>query len=234
MRLRDLLGLISGLRHKLVRSAVTEPDSEAVTSSPENVTSEGKASEHFYFGPTRFEGSLSGHGRRIPIGFVASVDDDGALHLELDRFPYSRDAYALRVDQRPLSTVDVITLEGVSQDGHRFHTDTFSIGAWSHGSQAGTELSYQGQCYDAELVLPTQDLRSRNTRQHSDARFWKVRQFQTFRAMEKETALGRVLVGGPQKDRESQHPDGFIGIYRPAISDEEVWWEESEGTYIHA
>lgn len=45
-----------------------------------------------FFERTRFEGTLSGHGTSIPMGFYASIDPLGVLHLELDRIPFSREA----------------------------------------------------------------------------------------------------------------------------------------------
>ncbi len=182
-----------------------------------------------FFEPTRFEGSLSGHGSRIPLGFTASIDDLGRLQLELDRIPYSREAYALHVHQRPGTPIDEITLSGASEAGHTFHSDAFFIAHYSHGSQEGQELSYQGQCDDAELELPASP--GRQSRRH--ARVWLVRQLRTFRRMSHETPLGRVVIGGPRQDQEAQEPNGSLAIYAPEGDGGDNWWEESERFLTH-
>lgn len=182
-----------------------------------------------FFETTRFQGTLSGHGSSIPIGFEASIDDLGVLQLALDRIPFSREAYALHVHGRPGTPVDLITLEGRSDAGHVFRSGSFHIGHFSHGSQAGAELSYQGDCYDAELELPADAAREPGR----DARVWLVRQFRTFRRIAHGTPLGRVVIGGPQQDREAQDPNGFLAVYRPDIESPEGWWEESERLLTH-
>lgn len=182
-----------------------------------------------FFETTRFQGTLSGHGSSVPIGFDVTIDDLGVLQLRLDRMPFSRDAYALHVNGRPGTPVDLITLEGRSEAGHVFRSDSFHIAHFSHGSQIGQELSYQGDCYDAELELPQAESREPGR----DARVWLVRQFRTFRRIARDTALGRVIIGGPRQDREAQEPNGSIAIFRPEGDTGEGWWPESERLLTH-
>lgn len=198
------------------------------SSQPTNVTPP-VPEERGFFGRTRFAGALSGHGSTIPIGFDAWIDGLGTLHLELDRIPFSREAYALQVDQRPGTAVDLIAIEGTSAAGHRLRSDSFHIAHFSHGSQPGAELSYQGDCHDAELELPPNPDRDTSR----DTRAWRVRQFRTFRRIARDTPLGRVIVGGPRQNRESQDPDGFIALHRPAGDATDGWWEESERFLTH-
>lgn len=182
-----------------------------------------------FFHTTRFEGALSGHGVRVPLGFDVTVDELGALVVNLDRMPFSQDAYALRVDGRPGTPVDLISLEGRSEAGHTFQSDSFHIAHFNHGSQPGQELSYQGDCFDAELVLP-----GRPERDHRrDARVWLVRQLRTFRRIAHDTPLGQVTIGGPRQDRDNQSPDGFIAVHRPERDAREDWWPESEKLLAH-
>ena len=178
-----------------------------------------------FFETTRFEGTLSGHGSSVPIGFDLTVDDFGVLQLSLDRMPFSREAYALHVNGRPGTPVDLITLEGRSAAGHVFRSDTFHIGHFSHGSRPGEELSYQGDCYDAELEVPPSSERN--------LRVWRVRQFRTFRRIARDTPLGRVVIGGPRQDQDAQEPDGFIALHRPGDGGGEHWWAESERFLTH-
>ncbi len=182
-----------------------------------------------FFESTRFQGTLSGHGSSVDIGFDVIVDELGVLQLSLDRMPFSREAYALHVNQRPGTSVDLIRLEGRSEAGHVFRSDSFHISSFSHGSQAGQELSYQGDCYDAELELSPTEQRE----PHRDARVWLVRQFRTFRRIARDTPLGRVIVGGPQQDKEAQEPSGFLAIYRPEDDASPEWWTESERLLTH-
>ncbi|NGO51078.1 hypothetical protein [Allomesorhizobium camelthorni] len=123
----------------------------------------------------------------------------------------------------------MITLEGRSEVGHVFRSDSFHIVQFSHGSQPGQELSYQGDCYDAELELPP---RAEREPRH-DTRVWLVRQFRTFRRIAHETPLGRVTIGGPRQDREAQEPNGFITLHRPGDGGSADWWEESERLLTH-
>lgn len=185
--------------------------------------------EPVFFQRTRFQGTLSGHGSSIPIGFDAWVDGLGLLHLELNRMPFSQEAYALHVDQRPGSPVDLLVLEGVSEAGHRFSSDSFSISQFRHGSEPGEELSYQGDCYDAELTLPAD---RRHDTSH-DTRAWRVRQFRTFRRIAHDTPLGRVIIGGPKQDRDSQDPNGSIALHRPQGDTSDIWWSESDRLLTH-
>ena len=182
-----------------------------------------------FFERTRFAGTLSGHGASISMGFYASIDSLGVLRLELDRIPFSREAYALCVDQRPGTNVDLIALEGRSEAGHVFRSDSFHISSFSHGSELGAELSYQGDCQDAELELP----RRLHRENRSDARVWRVRQFRTFRHMTRDTELGRMVIGGPRQDREAQEPNGYIAVYRPDGDSSESWWQDSDRLLTH-
>ena len=182
-----------------------------------------------FFDTTRFHGTLSGHGSRIDIGFDVTVDDHGVLQLTLDRIPFSREAYALHVNQRPGTPVDLLRLEGTSTSGHAFRSESFHISRFNHGSQAGQELSYQGDCYDAELDLPPKE----QNEPHRDARVWLVRQFRTFRRIARDTPLGRVIVGGPQQDQDAQEPNGFLAIYRPEGAANPEWWADSERLLTH-
>jgi hypothetical protein len=182
-----------------------------------------------FFDTTRFQGTLSGHGSTVPIGFDVTVDDLGALQLNLDRLPFSREAYALHVNGRPGTPIDLIAIEGRSEAGHAFRSDSFHIGQFNHGSQPGQELSFQGGCFDADLTLPADGDRDHRR----DARVWLVRQLRTFRRIARETPLGRVTIGGPRQDRDNQSPDGFIAVHRPEGDQREDWWPESEKLLTH-
>jgi ApeA N-terminal domain 1 len=178
---------------------------------------------------TRFEGTLSGHGSRIPVGFAVEIDELGRLQLELDRLPVSQKAMALRIDQRPGSVVDLIELQGRSETGALFRSDSFQINNFSHGSKRGQELSYQGSCYDAEIVLPRTDSSSDSF----DLRVWHVRQFRTFHRIEHETQLGTIVIAGPKQDREAQEPNGFLSISPSTNGAGDTWWAESERFLTH-
>ena len=182
-----------------------------------------------FFETTRFQGALSGHGHSVPIGFDLTVDDLGILQLTLDRMPFSREAYALHVHQRPGASVDLIRLEGRSGAGHAFHSDSFHIAQFSHGSEAGRELSYQGDCYDAQLELPPSD----DGDEQRDSRVWLVRQFRIFRRIARDTLLGRVVIGGPRQERDAQDPNGFLAITRRDGDANDDWWAESERFLTH-
>lgn len=180
-----------------------------------------------FFETTRFQGSLSGHGSNVPVGFDVTVDDLGFLELLLDPLP--TEAYALLSHGRVGTPVDLLTLEGESAGGHQFHSDSFHIAQFSQESSAGEELSIQGECYDAELELPPHE----PPRTEPDARVWLVRQFRTFRRIAHETPLGRVVIGGPRQDRDAQDPNGFIAIFRPEEGSGGDWWEASEAFLTH-
>lgn len=179
--------------------------------------------------PSRFEGTLSGHDSTVSVGFTAEIDDLGRLQLELDRLPLSQEAFALRVDQRPGSVVDLIELHGHNEAGQAFRSDSFHITKYSHGSVRGHELSYQGGCYEAEIALP----RTGGGSDRPDVRIWHVRQLRTFRRIARETPLGLVVIGGPKQDRENQEPNGFLSIRAPGLGGDEAWWEESEDFLEH-
>ena len=182
-----------------------------------------------FFETVRFEGTLSGHGSSIPAGFDLTIDDLGVLQLSLDRMAFSPEAYALYVNGRPGTPVDLIALAGRSAAGHVFRSDSFHIAHFSHGSQPGEELSYQGDCYDAELDFPLGGEREPRL----DSRVWRLRQFRTFRGISHDTPLGRVVIGGPRQDQDAQEPSGFIAVHRPETGSCEEWWAESDRLLTH-
>lgn len=208
---------------KVVPAAGNPPPTTTMRPTP--ASREAPSEPTPFFERTRFQGTLSGHGSSIPNGFDAWIDSLGVLRLELDSMPFSREAYALRADQLPGTPVDLITLEGVSEAGHAFRSDSFHIGKFNHGDA----LSYQGDCYDAELELPPDSKRA----SQPDARVWLVRQFRTFRRIARDTPLGRITIGGPRQDQEAQEPNGFIAIHRPEADTSESWWEDSERLLTH-
>ena len=177
-----------------------------------------------FLSPTRFEGTLAGHGKNVPVTFEARIDALGVLHLHLDTMRYSPAAGALHIHQRPGSPVD-LQLIGESAAGHRFRSDSFSITRYRHGS----DFELQGDCYDAEIDLSFDP--SHDTSQ--DTRAWRVRQLATLRRIAHDTPLGRVIMGGPRQDQESQDPDGFIAVHRPKGDMNPNWWEESEQLLTH-
>lgn len=179
-----------------------------------------------YFATTRFEGTLSGHGESVPVGFSATIDAEGNLQLVLDPLPFSQEAFALHVHQRPTSAVDLVVLEGRSAAGHAFRSDSFHIAHFVHREG---ELDYQGDCYDADLALSEEE----KSQPRGDARMWFLRQFSTFRRLERTTPLGRVVIAGPQRDGESQAPNGIMAIYRSPDDDSENWWTESDRFLTH-
>lgn len=179
-----------------------------------------------FFECTRFEGTLSGHGHSVPVGFTAMIDDVGKLGLVLDPLPFSQEAFAVHVHQRPTSAVDLVSLEGQSAAGHLFRSDSFHIAHFGHREG---ELDYQGDCYDAELVLPPTD----SSEPRRDGRMWFVRQFRTFRRLVRETALGRVIIAGPRQGRDAQEPSGMMAIFHPGGESDEAWWTESDRFLTH-
>lgn len=181
------------------------------------------------FEVTRFQGSLSGNGRKIRIEFDAHVDPAGVLRLKLDRIPFSAEAFALRVDRPTRTAVAPLTLEGTSEEGQRFHSSSFVSNQYHHGSEPGIELSYQGECFEAELTIP------HPTQPHPnpDARVWRVHQLRTFRTIEHTTDLGRVVISGPSPDAEAEVPTGSIAIFRPQENGSETWWRDGERLLAH-
>lgn len=171
----------------------------------------------------RFEGHLSGHGQSVPIGFSASIDDDGKLLLQLDTMPVTRAALDLYVSPKTGEKVDYLDLHGEAENGYRFSSDSFHVTSYNHGD----ELSYQGQCDDAYITMPRDDDPG------PVARRWLVRQFRTFRGIAHDTPLGRVTIAGPSEDREAQAPSGSISIERNMDGADEQWWQESEALLIH-
>jgi len=181
--------------------------------------------DRYFLKRRRFEGTLSGHGSSVPVGFDAWIDGLGALHVKLDTMDYSPEVGALSIDQRPGTPVDLLELEGVSEDDHRLRSDSFSITHRNHGSV----YEIQGDCYDAEIELPAD---RRHDTSH-DTRAWRVRQLSTFRVLARDTPLGRVIIRGPQYDRSSQDPGSAIAIHRPQGDTNADWWAESERLITH-
>jgi hypothetical protein len=178
-----------------------------------------------FFERTRFAGSLAGHGHKVPVVFDAWIDEYGALKLHFEPFPKTPAAFGLHIHQRPRSAVDLLTLEGTSAAGQRLRSESFHIGHYNHGDT----LTYQGDCYDADLELPYRQERDDGR----DHRVWRVRQFRTFRRIAHETPLGRVIIAGPRQDRSGQEPNGIIGLLRPAGDASETWWDDSDRFLAH-
>ena len=181
------------------------------------------------FEATRFQGALSGNGRSIPIGFDAHVDHMGVLQLKLDRIPFSAEAFALRIDGPPGTPVALLTLDGTCETGQEFHSDSFCVNHYHHGSEAGIELSYQGECFGAELKIP----RPAIPEPDPDARVWRVRQLKTFPPNEHTTSLGRFVISGPIQDADAQAPTGSIAIFRPQGNGSDTWWADGERLLAH-
>src|SRR5258706_7257092 len=228
--MRCRMGIVGWLGRifRFNRRAAREPLPEKADVMARSPT-QPPAERQGFFERTRLEGTLSGHGASIPMGFCASIDPQGVLRLELDRIPFSREASSLRVNQRPGTSVDLIALEGRSDAGYIFRSDSFQIASFSHSSEPGAELSFQGDCYDAELELPRRSGRE----DRGDARVWLVRQFRTFRHISRDTELGRVAIGGPRQNPEAQEPNGYIAVYRPEGDTSESWWQDSERLLTH-
>lgn len=140
----DVLKLVARCRRLM-----TEPPP-----SPPLKGSAPAAHNEYVFARMRFAGTLAGHGSSIAVGFDLWIDGLGLLHLKLDTMPYCPEAAALAIHQRPGSQVDLLDLVGQSAAGHRFSSDSFSISRYRHGS----DFELQGDCYDAELVLPRDHL----------------------------------------------------------------------------
>jgi len=181
-----------------------------------------------YLDTIRFEGRLAGHGRSADVGFDVRIDDDGKLDVRLDRLPFARATLDLHRQQAPGDAMDLITLSGESGTGWNFHSDSFSITHFGHGSEPGRELEFQGSCGLAELSRATDKEASRSRR------LWFVRQLRAVHALRAETPLGQVIAGGPHDlARDSQQPSGAIQITHPGGEADEAWWEETERFMIH-
>ena len=181
------------------------------------------------FEATRFQGALSGNGHSISIGFDAHVDHMGVLQLKLDRIPFSAEAFALHIDGPPGTPVALLTLDGTSETGQEFHSDSFCINQFQHMLGESNELNYSGECFEAELKLPV----SAGRKPHGDARVWLVRQLRTLRPLNHATLLGRVVISGPSQNADTQAANGLIAVYRLDDDVRDAWWADSERLLSH-
>lgn len=161
----------------------------------------------------------------MSVSFTAEVDRDGLLQLHLENLAVSKEALKLNGHSRPRDEVDVLRLRGENDEGQQFSSDDFHITHFSHGA----ELTYQGECFGAEITIP----QSESASQNHHMRVWHVRQFSTFRKMARDTKLGRVVIAGPKNESGSQEPDGYMAIVMADGLDEGEWWLESERFLEH-
>lgn len=181
-----------------------------------------------YLETIRMTGTLSGHGRTVPIEFDAGIDDDGVLTVTLDRMPFSRDALELNRNRRPGERADMLTLQGLSTDGWRLSSDNFVVSRFGHGSEVGRELEIQGHCSDAEFRHTTTKRAARSRR------VWFVRQLRAVHGMTWSGPLGDVVAGGPHDlPATSQQPSGAIQLTHPTGDADTEWWAESEAFMTH-
>jgi len=162
-----------------------------------------------------FSGFLIGHGSKVAINFTAEISDEGRLLIQIEPLPVSKEAIDLRVNQTPGDEVDLITIEGNSEEGHRFFSDSFNITSFKHSSEEGKELTYQGNCFEANISMPP--LKERGS--DSAARVWRVPKLQTFRRLQHTTSIGRVIIGGAKDARNTQNPGSFLAVYMPDDAD---------------
>lgn len=177
------------------------------------------------FPATSFEGTLSGDEASVAVNFTAEIDRNGLLQLHLENLPVSQAALKLNAHSRPRDEVDVLSLRGANDDGMQFSSDGFHITHFNHGA----ELTYQGECDDAEIAM----VRNEDANGPQHMRVWHVRQFSTFRKMVRDTELGRVVIAGPKNESGSQEPDGYMAVVMADGLDDEAWWPESERFLEH-
>ena len=151
-----------------------------------------------YLETVRMTGTLSGHGRTVPVEFDVGIDDDGILSVRLDRLPFSQDAVELERNRRPGERADLLALQGTSTDGWHLASDNFVATRFGHSSEVGREIEIQGHCSDAELR------RSLTERAERSRRLWFVRQFRTVRGMSWSGPLGDVVAGTASIARRSE------------------------------
>lgn len=181
-----------------------------------------------YLDTVPFQGTLSGHGQSVDVTFTATIDNDGRLGVQLERLPFARTTLELHQQQEPGEPLDLLSLSGQSETGWSFHSDTFSITHFGHGSEPGQELDFQGSCGLAELSRPLSKKIPRSRR------VWFVRQLRAVHALQAQTPLGQVIAGGPHDlAQDSQQPSGAIQITHPTGEGDDAWWEETERFMIH-
>lgn len=181
-----------------------------------------------YLDTMQFHGMLSGHDRSVEVTFDVAIDDDGKLRVRLDRLPFARTTLDLQRQQDPGDPLDVITLRGESESGWSFHSDSFAITHFEHGSEPGRELEFQGSCGLAELTRPLPEKAPRSRR------LWFVRQLRAVHLLQANTPLGRVAAGGPHNlAQDSQQPSGAIQITHPTGDADDTWWEQTERFMVH-
>jgi hypothetical protein len=171
--------------------------------------------------PIRFQGALSIAGAEAPVGFLAGIDDDGQLTLELDPIVPASVGVPFVPNGMPLQTEPVITLRGRSESGWSFDSQSFHIARWHH-PEGRVEIS--GGCRLAEI--------SRDARpDHIDMRAWFFRRLATIHGMERRTPLGRLVFVG-YRDGADQEPVAALAIHAPGREGQQ-WWDATERLLIH-
>ncbi|ATY34913.1 hypothetical protein [Sphingomonas psychrotolerans] len=171
--------------------------------------------------PIRFQGTLSQADADVSVGFTAGIDDDGNLTIALDPITPARAATPFVPRDRPLDNQSSLRLEGASDDGWRFSSETFHLHRWSHPEG---RVEIEGGCGLAEF--------SRDVRvDHNDMRAWFFRKLATIHGIERQTPLGRLVFTG-YREGTDQEPRAVLAIHARG-SESQSWWDQSERFLIH-
>ncbi|MDQ1159546.1 hypothetical protein QE385_003943 [Sphingomonas sp. SORGH_AS 950] len=172
--------------------------------------------------PIRFDGTLSIRDHAVPIAFRAGMDDDGGLTLALDPIQPARAGTPFHVEGEPLQAQAACSLDGRSDDGWRFASDTLYVTSWRRPPNDRVEIEADCSIASFSRDVPTD---------HQDLRAWYFRKLGTIRGIERQTRLGRLVFTG-YTQRPMQVPAAVIAIHAGA-QERAGWWEESERFLIH-
>ncbi len=182
------------------------------------------------FEEREFKGSLGVHEHSVPIAFKARLDVTGALLLDLEPLPLTKDTrFIMDVWHETKRAPALFRLSGSSDDGIRLETQSLyfnSIGPHSSADR-GAYYAFKAQLGGAKLHRPCP------ARERPFLRLW-LRGFRCFPQVRASCDLGQIGARGDVRDKTANSLLGHIDLLATdAPENAMIWRRDAECMVQH-
>lgn len=169
------------------------------------------------FGPVGFQGRIVRGDLDVPVCFTAAVERTGQLRLDLAAIPFGPVSRRLLAEWQDADSFAEFRLEGGSDEGDRFASETFYITSLSH--RPGEILIRRGRCRLAEIVRQLPESGSRRIVQYF------LRGFKCVGGHTALSPLGTVGISGSPSIDDPDELTGCLQIISDGLSAHAVPWQ---------